>query len=170
MDTPRVDYRYNGVAGWLLFFIVTLIIIGPLSTCSGLGRYDSEWGSLYEAYPFIRTIKWINVVLGLGLACFSVYAGISLWRMQLNAVKTAKTYLIVYAFIVIVVNFLPFLAGLPEQANIALLKALPLPILLGLIYPTVWFLYLTKSKRVATTFKSQEMRSELGVDDSPTTL
>ena len=170
MDPARIDYRYNGVGGWLMFFIITLVFLGPLGTCSSLGRYDSEWGSLYQAYPFIRTIKWINMVLGIGLVCFGVYAGISLWRIRPNAVEIAKTYLVLAALIGTTLISLPFLAGLPEEANVAMLKATPIAILPVLVYSTVWFLYLTKSKRVATTFKVKEMKSQLGVDDSPVKL
>ncbi len=167
MDPSRVDYRYNGVGGWLMFFIITLTFFSPLGTCSVLGRYDSEWGSLYQAYPVIRTIKWINVVFGVGLVCFSVYAGISLWKVRPNAVAIAKTYLVTAALVGTMLIFLPLMAGLPEEANAAMLKALPMAILTVLVYPTIWFLYLTKSKRVATTFKVKEMKSQLGVDDSP---
>ena len=146
------DLRSSGVGGWLMFFIVTLVFISPLRICASLGQYDSAWEPLYATYPLLKTIKLITVVVGLGLICFSVYAGFSLWKVRPNAVRTAKTYLLVLATSSITLSCLPLFVGLPEQANTAILQVLPVEILIMLVYPTVWYLYLNKSKRVAITY------------------
>ena len=146
------DLRASGVGGWLMFFIVTLVFINPLRLCASLGQYSSDWEPFYATYPFLKLINFINIAVGLGLICFSVYAGLSLWKVRPNAVRTAKTYLLALAISSITLTCLPLIAGLPEQANTAMLQVLPLEILKLLVYPTVWYLYLNKSKRVATTY------------------
>jgi hypothetical protein len=152
VGSASVDFRYSGVRGWLMFFIITLVLLSPLGTCSALGQYDQAWKPFYTTYPLLRTIGLINLVVGFGLVCFSVYAGIKLWRIRPNAVHIAKTYLLVLAISSIVLTCLPLFAGLPERANTAILEALPVDVIKLLVYPTLWYFYLNNSKRVATTY------------------
>lgn len=150
-DAP-IDFRYKGVGGWLMLFIISLVFLSPLGMCSSLGQYDYEWSRFYTTYPFLKAINSINQVVGFGMICFSVYAGVNLWKVRPNAVHITKTYLIVSAISSIMLTCLPLLAGLPERANTAILQALPIEIIKLLVYPTIWYLYLSKSKRVAATY------------------
>ncbi|MGH9873847.1 MAG: DUF2569 family protein [Pyrinomonadaceae bacterium] len=147
-----VDLRYRGVGGWLMFFIVTLVFIGPLRICASLVQYHTNAEPLYADYPFLKVINVFYVIVGFGLICFSIYAGYSLWKVRPKVVQTAKTYLLVSAICWTILTCSPLLAGLPKESNTAMLLALPLEILKQLVYPTVWYLYLTNSKRVAATY------------------
>jgi hypothetical protein len=146
------DFRYKGVSGWLMFFIVTLVLISPLRQFAGLAESNREWGPFYASYPPLKIINSVNQVVGVGLACLSIYAGVALLRMWPNAVRVAKLYLGTLAVASSLLLFLPLLAGLPEHVNTVILEGLPVEVIKGLVYPTVWYLYLGKSKRVATTY------------------
>ena len=153
VDNAPVDFRYRGVGGWLMFFVITLVLIRPLMLCAALGQYERVWGPHYDAYPFLKTIHIINLVIGLGTLGFSIYAGVSLLRTRPNAVQIAKSYLLVSAVALMLTGGpLLLLAGLPEGGDAAILQALPVDTLKGLVYPAVWYLYLSRSKRVATTY------------------
>ena len=146
------DFRYKGVSGWLMFFIVTLVLFSPLRQCAGLAESNREWGPFYATYPPLKIINSVNRVVGVGLACLSIYAGVALLRMWANAVRVAKLYLGTLAVASSLLLFLPLLAGLPEHVNAAILEGLPVEVIKSLVYPIVWYLYLGKSKRVATTY------------------
>lgn len=152
VNNAPVDFRYRGVGGWLMFFVVTLILIRPLTLCAALGQYEKAWGPHYGAYPFLKVVRIINLIVGIGAMGFSIYAGVGLLRIRANAVQMAKSYLVVSAIALVLVEPLLLLAGLPEGANAAILQALPVDLIKGLVYPTVWYLYLSNSKRVATTY------------------
>lgn len=148
-----VDFRYRGVGGWLMVFVITLVLIRPIMLCATLGQYEQVWGEHYEAYPLLKVVRIFHLVLGLGTIGFSIYAGVSLLRIRPNAVQIAKTYLWVSAIAVMLLGGpLMLLAGLPDSANAAILEDLPLQTFKGLVYPLVWYLYLSNSKRVATTY------------------
>lgn len=146
-----IDYRYRGVGGWLMYFIISLVFLSPLSMAASLRQYDLEWSRFYTTYPFLKTINSINLVVGFGMICFSIYAGVNLWTIRPNAVHIAKIYLIVSAISSIMLTCLPLFAGFPERASTVFLQVFPVEMIL-LVSPTVWFLYLSKSKRVATTY------------------
>jgi len=151
-----VDFRYKGVGGWLLFFIVTLVLLKPLFQCAALLESRSQWGRLYDAYPGVRIVNSINQAISVALACISIFAGLGLLRIWPQAVRVAKVYLGVLALGTILSLFLPLYAGLPEHFNTAIWQHIPVEMFKALVYPTAWYLYLTKSKRVATTYAPGE--------------
>ncbi len=146
------DFRINGVRGWLLFFVVTLVLFSPLQLCGMMAETSREFGKLYDVYPTLKIVNVITQVYGVALVCFSIFAGGGLLKRWDKAVRNAKAYLVVRAIATTQLLFLPLFAGLPEHINNAVWASLPLDVLKTLVYPTVWYLYLTKSKRVATTY------------------
>jgi len=94
----------------------------------------------------------IDGILSIGIVCFSIYAGISLWRVRPNGVTIANTFLMTFMGYAVVANILPFLAGLPANANEAMTAQAFIGMLRSAIIVVIWHLYLVKSKRVRATF------------------
>ncbi|MCH7986957.1 MAG: DUF2569 family protein [Acidobacteria bacterium] len=54
----------------------------------------------------------------------------------------------------ILASLLPFLAGLPAEANEAMIREVATGLFRSIIYIAIWSSYLKKSKRVAATYVS----------------
>ena len=94
----------------------------------------------------------INGVCSIGLAVFSIYAGISLWKVFPNAVMAAKKYLAA-AFVYSVLSlFLPYLIGISEEIRKEIGAMSLLNSIITVVYLYAWYLYLKRSKRVRATY------------------
>lgn len=144
--------KHKGVGGWLLLFCIGLIIISPLLNIFSITSGYQEVSPYFEVYPRILPIVIITSVLGIVLSCFSIYAGIVLWKIRPNAVKIAKNYLLTMLGYSILSAFLPFMAGLPAEANQAMLTTVAADIFRTVIYTAVWYSYLNRSIRVKQTY------------------
>ena len=125
------EIKYKRVGGWLLFFVLTLTIFSPIATIVQ-----------YILLPGELTI--IGLIVTFSITCFGIYAGVALWKIRSNAIKIAKSYLFVLLGYSILIGLLSFvdasLAGGHESIRL-------------LIYFIIWYSYLTKSKRVAATYR-----------------
>lgn len=143
----------KGVGGWLLLFIIYLTIGTPLVNFPDiLDLLDFIFSyQLSIGYIIFHTIEIISII---GLVFFSIYAGVSLWRVKPNAVKLAKILLttaLVYSVIsTIIIYFVypPIEPSLEEYFAAAISR-----IAIETVKFTILFSYLTKSKRVKATFK-----------------
>ncbi|MBA7708183.1 hypothetical protein ES703_117075 [subsurface metagenome] len=142
----------KGVGGWLLLFIIYLTIGTPLVNFPDiLGLLDFIFSYQLSIGSIIFHI--IEIISIIGLVCFSIYAGVSLWRVKPNAVKLAKIFLttaLVYSVIsTIIIYFVypPIEPSLEEYFVAAISR-----IALRIVIFAIWFSYLTKSKRVKATF------------------
>lgn len=91
------------------------------------------------------------------MACvivFSFYAGVSLLKKWPNAVRVAKVFLVSLFIISIILPFLPLTVDLPESLHDQVMDQVWYSVPTQLIYPVVWYAYLTYSKRVAATYNS----------------
>src|SRR5208337_5486904 len=111
------DEQYKGVAGWLLLLCLGLTVFTPLVTLVALAAGYSESSKYFDRFPGLLVITLVDTVLSLGIASFSVYAGIGLWRIRPGAVQTAKRYLFCLLGYYALSAVLPFMAGLPPAAN-----------------------------------------------------
>jgi len=178
MNQSRIESTcYRGVGGWLALLIFVLIFATPVSLLVQIigtlqnakrPKFDLETvvreaqkqpqqppAPEREAAPeqpaFIPGAVSLALI-GTGLACFSVYAGILLWRVVPNAVTVAKRFLMT----VLVVGLFQTLIA----AGVALSSkewGKPLADAVGiafrpLIYVGIWYSYLKRSKRVAATY------------------
>lgn len=141
-----------GIRGWLLLFCVILTIVIPLFFLANVISVYYSANSLTNRLQGMFTITVIQNILALGMTIFSIYAGISLWQIRLNAVRIAKRYLICCMLYSIVVTFLPQMVELPSGAhrimNLELIKG----ILRTFVFVAIWYTYLNRSKRVKVTF------------------
>jgi uncharacterized protein DUF2569 len=142
--------EYRGVRGWLLFFCLNLIIIYPFIFLQAIVRTALA----YTAFPHFLSTSWLmtNIIVDIiyiGMALFSVYAGIALWKTRPNAVKMAKVYLVVFFVFYVAVGFLILKMDLQQSKEIF---TLVYGWSLWLAHLVAWYVYLNKSKRVKATY------------------
>jgi hypothetical protein len=150
MNTTGKDYK--GVAGWLLLLCVSMVILTPLTGLTSLMAVSEALKPYFDQDPALFKLVLISGICNICLLVYSMYAGVSLWRLAPNAVLSAKRYLVVlfqYSFFSI---FLPQLVGLSEKTQTEIYKTSPLFNLIVMLEACLWYLYLRKSKRVKATY------------------
>ena len=151
----------KGVKGWLFLLCLNLTIFIPASylyeaNCT-LDLFNSTQNKIL-ILMFNNFFLYNKVLIGtmVFLAIFSFYAGLRLWETKLNAVKTAKTFLITQlslTFIIVIISpFMTLPLGGKEDVLAEIMKGL-IPSLLNF---SLWYLYLSNSKRVYNTFSEIE--------------
>jgi hypothetical protein len=150
---PSAENRIKPiVGGWLMFFCLALTVFSPLATLYNfITTYDIVM-TLSESYPSFVTIFYIDSILGTAIMVLSIRAGVALWKVAPNAVRTARNYLLIYLGYIIISVFLPFMAGLPTEANEAMIPEVIAGAFKSLIFFGIWFTYLNVSKRVKETY------------------
>jgi len=144
--------RLRGVRGWLLFFCLTLVLFYPGARLYELIQVVPVYSRLFSRFPGLFLVTLFLVAMNVGIAGFSVYAGVMLLRLRPSAVQRTKVFLISAGAYVILVAFAPLLAGLPQAANDIVLNAALPTIGSGLAYAGIWLAYVTASKRVRATY------------------
>ena len=147
-----IDKDYRGVKGWLLFLCVSMAILTPMTGLTSLMAVTDALKPHFDEDPALFKLILISGICNICLLVYSMYAGVSLWRVAPNAVATAKKYLVVlfhYSFFSI---FLPHLVGLSEKTQTEFYKDSPVFNLLVMFEAFIWYLYLRKSKRVMATY------------------
>lgn len=150
------DSKLTGVRGWLLFFCVTLVFLNPLATLGMFGFSLSQLTPLFTTFPGLLILAMVDGLISLTLMSFSVYAGVSLWRVRPGAVKLAKTFLLAGVVYVLVAPLFTLFAGLPAGAAVSALPDAYVGAVRSLAYYAIWFNYLNTSKRVQATFGTQK--------------
>jgi hypothetical protein len=148
------------VGGWLLLFCISLTILSPLITIyTFITSYGATY-TLFDEFPGLESILIVDGILSSFVMFFSIRAGIALWKIAPNAVKTAKNYLLIYLGYSAIAVFLPYMAGLPSYANDEMLPETLLGIFRTLIYFGIWYSYLNVSVRVKETYISTELNPD----------
>jgi len=144
------DIKEKAIGGWLPFFILILIVITPLGSILSLIleykiialQIDLISGS-YQAGNIV------NGLLKIAVSVFSVYAGMSLLKRKRNAIPIVKTYLAIFLCYSIVSVFFSFIVNLSSGYSIAFMKGEAWKrILYALIFVAVWYIYLSRSRRI----------------------
>jgi hypothetical protein len=150
LNTKGKDYK--GVKGWLLLLCVSMAILTPMTGLISLMAVTNELKPYFDQDPALFKLVLISGICNICLLVYSMYAGVSLWRLSPNAVASAKRYLVVlfhYSFFSI---FLPQLVGLSEKTHLEIYKDNPLYNLIVMLEACLWYFYLRKSKRVKATY------------------
>jgi len=145
--------KYKGVAGWLLLFCLGLTVFSPSITIGSLVTAYSQTSIYFDQFPGLFVIIVIDTLLSVILTAYGIYAGVRLWRIQPNAVQTAKRYLLCFLGYQVIASILPFTAGLPSAANDAMTAEVAKDTVRGIIYVSIWYSYLNKSQRVRVTYQ-----------------
>ena len=155
----QMPSRYQGVKGWLLLFCISLTIFNPLATAISLSTGYNDIQPHIARFPGLWTVLVVDACLSVALMAFSIYAGAVLWGVRPNAVRTAKRWLLWLLGYMVVSAILPFTAGLPPEANEAMIPGTAVGSVRILIYFAIWYSYLNKSKRVKATYAAQAATS-----------
>jgi hypothetical protein len=147
-----VEKDYKGVRGWLLFLCVSMAIFSPMTGLISLMAITEELKPYFNQDPALFKLMLISGICNICLFVYSMYAGVSLWRIAPNAVLNAKRYLVVLFYYSFFSIFLPQLVGLSEKTQTDIYKTSPILNLTVMLEAGMWYLYLCKSKRVKTTY------------------
>jgi len=112
---------YKSVGGWLLLLCIALTIFTPLNTIFNLVTSYTETVDYMDQFSGIKMLLYTDGILSTILMILSIRAGIALWSIKPDAVKTAKNYLHIFLGYSVISVFLPFMAGLPSEANEAMI-------------------------------------------------
>jgi len=127
------------IRGWLLVLCVLLLVWQPFSLA--LTTAETLEGLSLRG-PGLAIILIVRLLAaGLGIA-----AGIALFQRQTGAVSIAKASLVFSAAVDVLIYATPYYPNNrpPGDAIIVLM--------ISLVYYAVWFAYLSRSKRVISTF------------------
>lgn len=145
----------SGVGGWLLLLVIGMMVLGPLL---GAGRIGVDILDVEHQYPQLvsldqwKTYKSATWWTFLGFAAISFYGGLGLARgKDWSVVTRAKAILWITGPVLSIVMdvWIPILilgegvAGNPQFIGAFLMSA---------IAAGIWTAYLSKSKRVQTTY------------------
>lgn len=145
--------KYNGVRSWLLLLCVLLTIGIPIKTLYNLFTNYLDFHTFFHISPSFVSYFYIDAAMSLIVIVLSIRSGIALWTLQEGAIKTAKTYLVVYLSYAVISLFLPLMVGISTEINEVLIIEIILNSLQALIFFGVWYAYLNVSKRVKVTYQ-----------------
>ena len=164
MKSNDIQIKYKGVGGWLLLFCLFLTVFSPLATIFNLVSGYNEASPYFDQFPGLVNLAIVDGMLSIGLMVFSIYVGIALWKIRQGAVKIAKKYLLVFLGYSILAIFLPFMAGVPSEANEAMIGEVAKGAIGSFIYFAIWYSYLNKSQRVKTTYETLAVELDFARD------
>ncbi len=143
----------EGVGGWLLVLCIVLTIGTPFVAAHNLISNFQQASSEFEYIRGLEEYLFFVMGLRLFLVIFSMHAGISLWTERPRAVRTAKIYLWLFlvGLIVGVATFF-LMVDWPKERMQILIREVTIEVAQSLIFFTVCYLYLTRSKRVKATY------------------
>ncbi|MGH8551018.1 MAG: DUF2569 family protein, partial [Methylococcales bacterium] len=153
-SSETVESSYKGVGGWLLFLCLSLTIFNPLGALLKFFSTIQEISKYGSTMPNLSGMVVIDGILSAVLMIFSVNAGLALWRVQPEAVQLAKRFLLVVLAYQAVAVVLVFMMVPTTVSSNRLADAIVPEIARALFYFTVWYSYLSVSKRVRATYTS----------------
>jgi hypothetical protein len=153
----------RGVKGWLLLLCLNLTIFIPASCLYEVNCIFDLFNStknkiLLFMFKPLLLYNMIIVVSMVSLAIFSFYAGLRLWEVKQRAVKIAKAFLITqFSLTFIIVIIRPFMT-LPLGGNENIVAEILKRLLPSLLNFSLWYLYLSHSRRVFNTYSEAEIK------------
>jgi hypothetical protein len=128
-----------GIRGWLLVLILLLLVWQPLSL--GLVASGVLRSLALRGLPLA-----LILILRLVVVAFGIAAGLALLGRRAAAVTLAKGSMLASAATDVLVYATPFFPNTRPPGDETIVLAV------SLAYYVIWWLYLTKSKRVRNTF------------------
>jgi hypothetical protein len=154
-----------GVKGWLLLFCFNLLILVPafsvyqadcILNMLFLPQYRillSIWSKNY--YYFNIAMIFVMIFIGI----YSFYGGWQLWSLKEDAVKTVKTFLLVQLSLTLVTLTLQQIMISQSAGTGSVSIHIMGQVLTAVLYFSVWYIYLMKSRRVHNTYGQAERRT-----------
>ena len=147
-----------GVRGWLLLLCLNLLILIPAFSLYQINcNLDFLFLPQYRILLFVWSKSYyyfsiVNIFVMLFITAYSFYSGLQLWTIKAGAIRTAKTFLIVQLSLTLVMLALLQITMLQLGGNrnmaVFIIEQLVPPVL----YFSVWYAYLGKSRRVDLTY------------------
>jgi hypothetical protein len=150
----EISLQLKGVKGWLLLMCISLTILDPFSIVLNTIIMTNLTKPYFYKHPELLKMVLINGTCSIGLAVFSIYAGISLWKVLPDAIITAKKYLLAISFYSVFSLFIPTLVGFQSGSIKDISVNNTFNSLITVLYATAWYLYLKRSVRVKVTYGS----------------
>jgi hypothetical protein len=150
----EISLQLKGVKGWLLLMCISLTILDPSSIVLNSIIMTNLTKPYFDKHVELLRMVLINGTCSIGLAVFSIYTGLSLWKVLPNALTTAKKYLIAISLYSVFSLFLPALVGFQAGSIKGISGSNIFNSLLTILYASAWYLYLKKSRRVKATYGS----------------
>jgi len=150
----EISLQLKGVKGWLLLMCISLTILDPSSIVLNSIIMTNLTKPYFDKHTELLRMVLINGTCSIGLAVFSIYTGISLWKVLPNALITAKKYLFAISLYSVFSLFIPTLVGFQAGSIKGISGNNVFNSLLTILYASAWYLYLKKSRRVKTTYGS----------------
>ncbi len=157
----------GGVGGWLLLLCLILTLVIPALSlyqvnCDLMLLLLPQGGLLL--YVWSRASYYLaigNLVAMAGIAIFSFASGYRLWARQKGAVKTAKIFLLVQLFLALALLTLRHIL-MPQPVAPNLAVALAVQVIPPILFCSIWYRYLLKSRRVERTFAGDQPEAAAG--------
>jgi hypothetical protein len=156
----ETDKELKGVKGWLLLLCLLLTVFDPSVVLVNLFVMSDGARASYDLHPAVFRLILISGILAITLVVFSMYAGLSLWKLAPNAVTTARLYLIALAAFSVLQSFLPALLGVSRDSQRAVSQVDFFYVLFTIFYIAVWYSYLGRSKRVRATYGELKKKTD----------
>lgn len=144
-EVQHKEERLEGIGGWLLFFIFTLIIFRPLYTLYYLLVNP-------DFYYTGGILDYATVLITLIFIIWAIVVGILLYKKHHSAVKWAKEFLLIDLATNLLFLGLSFWALTEAELDLILYDTFR-----GIVYFTIWFSYLSKSERVKNTYHDRKL-------------
>jgi len=119
-----------------------------------------------DQFPGIKMLLYTDGILSTILMILSIRAGIALWSIKPDAVKTAKNYLLIFLGYSVISIFLPFMAGLPPDVNDAMIPEVVKGGLQSLVFLGYGIPIFNVSKRVKATYPNYLVEDDSGTISS----
>jgi len=145
MENDQINPKFiRGIKGWLVVFLISLIIIGI-----NLTRIVFEELSDPRRNFFILRVEMqmINLLLMIGGVFFPFFVTYQLYKKKAQALLIAKIFLFLFPFYVF--TYTIFKSSLPFDIQYAIISGLFVG---GCLYSIPWLFYLNYSKRVNNTY------------------
>ena len=148
---PR-SKELEGVKGWLLLLCVSLAILDPLTVIFSVFLAAPSAGPYLDQHPEYFRMILVSGICRIGLMVGSLYAGLSLWRVAPGAVAAARRYMAALFLYSVFSLFLPGLVGVSEARYPGTGSSNSVNAAFTMAYIAVWYLYLSRSRRVRATY------------------
>jgi len=145
--------RPEGVQGWLLVLCLMLTLIGPAISAGLMAGEYAAVAPDFAAAPGLETTLLVSLAMTACAVAFGAYAGLQLWRVRPNAVRTAKRALLLGLAVDVLTTTLGIAAGHVPAGDTGLLRSTLIHALPSLLFFTLCFAYLNKSSRVEATYR-----------------
>ncbi len=140
----------KGVRGWLLVLCLMLIVVGPIISAWLMAHMYIDAAPLASRPLSAQVPVHASLLLSACAVAFGIYAGVQLWLVRPNAVNTAKRALLFALAIDVITTAIE--AATATSPSDRLLLQIEVNLIPSLIFFTLCFAYLNRSRRVYATY------------------